>query len=403
MTPSPSETPGSRAADPRLVRRLWGIFAVLVVAGILLRATAPDPQAVGAAGPALAAIAVDTLRVSPRAVVSEAEFSGVVEAARHLRLVSETQGRVVELGAEDLDAVDGDQLLIQVDPLLAQVAVDRAQAAISRTRSELGLARTSLERQRNLAERSVASESALDDASNRSRVAQAAIREARANLAEAQDALGKKAIRAPFAGVLRDFEPERGEVLQVGQVLGELLDLSAARVTIGLSDRQIVDVQPGQTVQVTVEALPNATFEGKVLRVAAAADATSRRFPVEVEIPNPDRRILPGMVARVRIGLGGKTERMLVPREAVAEEYGLRFVFVLTPDPESGELRAERRRVEVREVPFDLRWLEVESGLASGERVATTRVRLLRDGSVVSDAAATVAAPESTSATTDAS
>ena len=99
---------------------------------------------------------------------------------------------------------------------------------------------TSLDRQQSLKDRAVASESTFDDATNRSRVAEAAIRDARAQLDEARDDLAKKTIRAPFAGVLRSFRLEQGEVVSVGQEIGELLDLESARVTIGLSDRQIV-------------------------------------------------------------------------------------------------------------------------------------------------------------------
>jgi multidrug efflux pump subunit AcrA (membrane-fusion protein) len=130
---------------------------------------------------------------------------------------------------------------------------------------------------------------------------------------------------------------------------------------------------------VALEAYGGERFPGRVLRVGAAADEATKRFPLEIEIDNADRRLLPGMVARVDLDLATRAERLLVPREALVSEFGLGFVFVLTPD-ERGELRAHRRRVVPRELPFDPALVEISSGLEEGERIAVSEVRALRDG-----------------------
>ena len=369
-------------SDRRLFRGLLIAAGVLVAGGILLRATAPEPPPVAAPGEGAAAIEVRTLAVAAAPQRDQALLSGVLEAKRRVRISSETTGRVLEVGAEELDAVEGEQLLVQVDPLRARVAVERAAAAVTRAESELSLARTSLERQQSLKDRDVTSDSAFDDASNRRRVAQATIRDARAQLEEARDELSKKTIQAPFAGVLSSFEIEPGEFVRVGQELGELLDLSTARTTLGLSDRQVVGVASGSRVAVRVEALPNEVFEGEILRVGVAAERDSRKFPVEVEIQNPEGRLLPGMIARVELALGGGQERIVVPREALVQEFDLRFVYLVLPD-DDGVLRAQRRRVSVRDLPFDPSQVEVTAGLDVGDRVAVSGVRSLSNGTLV--------------------
>lgn len=366
------------ASGRRVQIALWVAIAALVIGGVALRVTAPTPDPIAAAGETAAAPEVNALELVRVRRPDRVLASGVLEAKRSVHLSSETAGRVLEVGAEALDRVEAGQLLVQVDPLRARLAVERAQAAVTRAESELALARTSLERQQSLRERAVASESAFDDASNRSRVAESAIRDARAQLDEARDELAKKTIRAPFAGVLRSFGPERGEVVGVGQEIGELLDLSSARVTIGLSDRQIVALRPGAPASVEIEAYPGERMPGTVLRVGAASDEGTKRFPVEIEIDN-DGRLLPGMVARVELDLASEESRLLVPREALLEEFGLAFVFVLAGDDE-GALRAERRRVVSRGLPFDPASVEIAAGLAEGERIAVSEVRELRDG-----------------------
>jgi len=355
------------------------VIVLLVLGGLILRATAPEPDPVSAAGVAAAALEVGSLQVATVLHPDRVLVSGVLEARRSVRISSETSGRVLEIGAEALDRVEEGQVLVQIDPLRARVAVDRADAAVTRATSELSLARTSLDRQQSLKDRAVASESAFDDASNRQRVAESAIRDAQAQRDQARDELAKKTIRAPFAGVLRSFRVERGEVVRVGQEIGELLDLGTARVTIGLSDRQIVSVEAVTPVSVEVEAYPNEVFEGRVLRVGSAADEGSRKFPAEIEIDNADRRLLPGMVARVALELDAKEPRLLLPREALVREFGLGFVFVIDTE-EGGESRVHRRRVSARDLPFDPTLIEVDSGLRDGERVAVSGVRALRDG-----------------------
>ena len=366
----------------RIRNALIAAIGLLVLGGIVLRATAPSPDELVAGAAVAAAVEVTSLEVATVLRPDRVVASGVLEARRSVRISSETSGRVLEVGAEALDPVEEGQLLVQIDPLRARVAVERAEAAVTRARSELGLAMTSLDRQQSLKDRAVASESTFDDATNRSRVAEAAIRDARAQLDEARDDLAKKTIRAPFAGVLRSFRLEQGEVVSVGQEIGELLDLESARVTIGLSDRQIVSLTPGAPASVRVEAHPNEVFEGTVLRVGAAADAASRRFPAEIELANPDRRLLPGMVVRVEFDVGFEAPRLLVPREAVIHEFGLGFVYLLVAE-EDGVLRVRRRSVSALELPFDPAFVEIASGLRDGERIAVSGVRGLRDGMAV--------------------
>ena len=198
---------------------------------------------------------------------------------------------------------------------------------------------------------------------------------------EARDQLSKKVIRAPFEGVLRTFSVEVGEYVRDGQQLAELLDLATVRMTVGVSDRQIVSIRRGAPVEVDVEALPGERFAGTVLRVGSATDADTRKFPVEVEVANPDERLLPGMVARVTLDLGDERPVLLVPRDATVDEFALRFVYVLEPD--GSDTVARRRNVRLRDVAFQPGVLQVDDGLESGETIAVTGMRQLSSGAVV--------------------
>jgi membrane fusion protein (multidrug efflux system) len=284
---------------------------------------------------------------------------------------------------EKLDFVEAGQILFRMDPLLAELDVEQAEAALTRAESQLALALANLGRQNSLAGNSVASESARDEAVNNEKVARATLRESRVALVRARDRLAKKTLAAPFAGELISFPVKVGEYVRPGERVGELLEVEHLRITIGLADHEIVLVVPGAAARLAVEARPGEVFEGTVLRAGGAVDSASRKFPVQVEIANPEGRLLPGMVARVGIDLGPPVELTSIPREAVLREFGVPFVYVLKPMAETGGWQAERRRVEVKDIPFWPIRLEVTSGLQPGERIALSSLRQLRDGAAV--------------------
>jgi membrane fusion protein (multidrug efflux system) len=368
-----------------------GLTVALVVGGLLLFVSKPEQVTEGTAGDEAALRAVRIERVVRQPVQARAEIAGVLEARRVVQLFSETRGPVLEVGAESLDRVEPGQVLVQVDPLQAVVAVERAEAMVARSRSQLALARSNLERLKGLSKRGVASDADLEDGQSGANVAAASVREARAELTRARDELANKTIAAPFAGVLRGFEVETGEYVSEGERLGELLDLGAARATVGLTDLEVVAVRAGEAVEARVPAWPGEQFPGRILRVGAASDLETKKFPVEVELPNDEGRLLPGMVASIALVLGTPEPRTVIPREAAIEEFGLRYVWVA--EREEDGLVVHRRRVGVRVLPFQPARLEVLSGLEAGESIVVSGARDLREGERVRSSGSSSARP----------
>ncbi len=346
-----------------------GIAAAGLLGGMLLQATAPDPEALAPA--AAQAPLVDTYRLEVVPFQPRTTIIGLLEPRREVEIFAETRGRVIEIGADEFDAVAQEQLLVRMKPLLAKVAVNRAEAAIARAKSQGILARATLKRAQGLAKVDVSSRSVLDEAENAARQARAARLEAEAALAEAKDRLGKATIKAPFAGVLRNFNP-----------IAELLDVSALRVRISLTDRQIVSVLPGTPASLEVDARPGEAFSGRVISVSGAADPLSRKFQLLVEVDNRAGRLLPGMVTRVDLTLGETRDVMTLPLDSVLDQFGLRYAFVIVGNPES-DWEVVKRRIDTRPIPFRPTELEVVAGLAEGELVAVSSIRQLQDGMIV--------------------
>jgi membrane fusion protein (multidrug efflux system) len=357
---------------------------VLLAGFVFLLATAPDGGDSGAPSPDRGRRVVSSTLVSEQLIDAEVRLSGILEADREVRLSAESSGRVVVMGAQALDAVTKGQILLEIDPIPAEIAVRQAQAQVDRTESELALATAQSRRSTSLAEREVLSQSEIDSTKSRLGVARAALASARAQLDRALDDRAKRTIRAPFSGVLRSFQPQEGEFVRIGQEVGELVSLDMLTLEVGLTDRDIAWVPQGSKAEIFVEAMPDRVFEGVAQRIARAANADNRKFPVEIEVPNSNRNLRPGMVAQARIELARSTRILAIPREAVLSQLGVSSVFLSEDEPDTDLQRLRQIPIRVRPVPFRATLVEVVSGLEPGQRIATSDLRQLSDNELVS-------------------
>ena len=133
----------------------------------------------------------------------------------------------------------------------------------------------------------------------------------------------------------------------------------------------------------SVDAYPGEWFGGTIYSLGRTPDPVTHKYRVPVRIPNAEGRLLPGMLGRARLVLGEAGRTLRIPRRAVSSEFEIDYLYVLEDESDGGAARVERRRVAVRPVPFRPQLLDVTSGLASGERIALSGIRDLRDGSRV--------------------
>ena len=185
--------------------KLWvplGLLAAGVLGALLLLATAPSPET---APPPTAIPVVRTVVAETRDVQIRIASYGTVSPRSETELVPEVSGRVEWVSPSLVSGgffEEGDPLL-RVDRYDYEVEVERARARLARAESQAALQAKALARQRELARRDVESASRLDDAINTDRVARATLREARAELAQAERDLDRTEIRAPYAGRVR--------------------------------------------------------------------------------------------------------------------------------------------------------------------------------------------------------
>lgn len=373
------------------------VAGAMLLLALALRWTAPQPGDAGEA-PAVSAdrqrpsVSVDAMRVEARPSRHEVEIAATFEACREVVIGAEVSGRVIEQAVEESQRVEAGEALVRLDPALAEVAIERARATLGSVVAVADLARALHQRQRELKQQGVGSQTDFDQTLSEAARSSAAVAEARAALHEAETLLEKTVIRAPFAGVVTRTPLEPGAYVRVGDAVAEMADLAEIEVVVGVDDRQIIALDAERPVEVAADALPGEWFDGRIASLGRTPDAATQKYRVPVRVPNADMRLLPGMIGRVRLSLGDETLALRVPRRAVRSEYELDFVWVLELEgaPDAGEAgtgdgegplaRARRRRVKSTPVPFRPDLADVSSGLEPGELIATSNLRELADG-----------------------
>jgi multidrug efflux pump subunit AcrA (membrane-fusion protein) len=183
------------------------------------------------------------------------------------------------------------------------------------------------------ARRVAATQAQLEEARNGPR--RETIAKARADVA-AQEAvvarferdLTKTSIRAPFDGFVAEKRTELGEWIQEGGPVCDLVNIESVRVRADVPESAVLFARPGAPVSVEVDALGR-SLPAAITRVIPVANPAARTFPVEIDLPNADHTVLPGMFCWVRVPAGPPGRRLLAHRDAIVARGTSKQVFVV--------------------------------------------------------------------------
>ncbi|HJS24714.1 MAG TPA: efflux RND transporter periplasmic adaptor subunit [Pyrinomonadaceae bacterium] len=206
-------------------------------------------------------------------------------------------------------------------------------------------------------------------------VARTNVANAQAQLALAQKNLSYAVIPAPIDGYVSERTADLGEYVSPQQKVVTIVRTNPLRIRIDIPEQAIPEVSVGQSVSITTSAWPDRNFSGRVARIAPNVSATSRTLTVEAEIENSSGTLKPGQFATVRILQERAEPAVLVPARAVVNEAGVSRLYVI----KNGH--AEQRIVQTGQAEGDL--IEIKSGMAADEQVATSNIEQLSDGIAV--------------------
>jgi RND family efflux transporter MFP subunit len=331
-------------------------------------------------------------------LVLPGNIQAVTEAPILARAEGYVQRRYVDIGDRvtsgqllaEVEAPDLDQQVRQAQASLVQSQSDleRANAALEQGKANESIAELTASRWANLVRRGAVSKQDNDQyqAQYLAQVAnvkalERAVDAAKANIAAAQAGLGRLSemqgylkVRAPFAGVVTLRNVDVGTLINTGNtMLFRIAQTNLLRTYLNVPQSNAVEVHVGQMASLATPELPERKFSGAVTRTANALDPSSRTLLVEVQVPNPDGKLLPGMYVEVDLHMPRKDPPLLLPSDTLSVRPEGTMVALVGPNN-----AVHFQRVVVgRDFGSDI---EVLSGLTAGDQVIANPNDAVQEG-----------------------
>lgn len=241
-------------------------------------------------------------------------YVGMVEANSSTSLSFAVAGNVTRVYVREGQKVAAGTLLAQVDESTYRQSHDAAVATLRQ-------AQDGYDRLKQLHDKGTISE--VQWVEMETKLAQAVSTEAiaRRNLENCQ-------LTAPFSGVVGQVNVAEGANVMPGMTALTLLQTHGMQVTVPIPENRISDIRVGQPAQITVSALDNRTFDGKVASKGVVANPLSHNYDITIPLPNADASLMPGMVCSVSLPSADTAQIIVLPNRVVKMENGQHFVWM---------------------------------------------------------------------------
>lgn len=261
--------------------------------------------------------------------------------------------------------------------LLAVLRQPELEHQLYQAQANFDLAKVTLERVQELHAKQLIAKQELDDSRTKFEVA-------KRTLDLQHTYLNYARIIAPFDGYVTKryvdpgaFIPQATGVVSAVNTILTVMDLSEVKVLVNVPERDVSNVHVGDALSLSLDAYPDQTFHGRVTKFAPALDSGSRTLQVEIDIPNTDMALKPGMFARVMLVLERHPQALAVPSEALLVNELGSFIFAIGPTQNGAPTV---RRVAVRTGIEDGGQVEILGGLGPNDQVVRTGKELVHDG-----------------------
>ncbi|MCW5626465.1 MAG: efflux RND transporter periplasmic adaptor subunit [Burkholderiales bacterium] len=282
---------------------------------------------------------VQVVRVSAASSDLGASYIGDVraryETALSFRLPGKIAMRMVDVG----DRVKAGQVIARLDPADEQLGVEAAQQQLTAAESQYEQAKNDLARFKDLFEQGFVGSAEFERRTTTYKVAEAQLRQARANLGVNRNQSTYTTLRADHEGVVTSLAAEVGQVVTAGQLVAKVARPGDKEVVIAVSENRLSELRAAKEINVGLWADPNAVFKGRLREVAPSADPATRTYAAKVTILNPSPDVALGMTAGVFLKGVPQEQSVRLPSTALFQKDDQPAVWVMDPKTATVQLR----------------------------------------------------------------
>jgi len=382
-TGSPAATGGavraSRGSRYLVVISVVAVLAIGYFAGVIqrVRAQARLMASTRQEGQTI----VNVTNASHPAHGVELSLPGDVHAFEQTEIYARADGYLLKWHSDIGSKVEAGQVLADIDTPELDQELNQARAVLEQAQANLTLARTSSERWQGLLQQHAVSQQEVDEKAGALAARQADLQAAEAAVARLSQLTSFKQVRAPFAGTITRRLVDPGALIRAGgsgnaSALFQLAQMDTLRVHVNVPQAYLRDVATGAGVHVRVAEYPERVFAGKVVRTSGAFDPGTRTLLTEIEVPNRDGALFPGIHVDVELSLQQSNPPLVVPSTSV---------MVRSMGPQVAVVNeSDAIRLQKVQLGRDLgQTVEIVAGLKEGDRVVTNPTDALVDGAQV--------------------
>jgi membrane fusion protein (multidrug efflux system) len=306
------------------------------------------------------AVPVEVVKAGRRSIAASYLGTAPLEARGESQVVAKTSGIALRVFVDVGQQVSAGQPLVQIDR-------DRATLQVAQADAQVRKLEANYRRASQLVEQKMVSVNDVEQL-------RYDLENARASLRLARLELSYGTVTAPISGVVASRSIKPGNLVQINTPIFTIVDTSRLEATLNAPEREIETLKAGQVVQLTVDALPGKTFEGRIDRVSPVVDSGSGTFRVICSFDGGGL-LQPGMFGRIRIEYDQRANALVIPRSALLEDGTAPAVYTVKDG------KATRRALKLGYI--DGEWVEVREGLGVGDPVVVAGKAALREGSAV--------------------
>lgn len=327
--------------------------------------------------PREAAVAVKGFKVGRFNYEDSLNELGTIKGALEFKLSFEIPGVVSSINYREGERYEEGALLISLRQDDILLRLKRAQAEFNKADAQAKIAEDKQREHEKLLAMGAIPKTTLEKVKLEAESARFEAEAARLEMKANEAMLEKSNLYAPSAGMIGELSIEEGETVTPNSLLGSHVMTEHVYAELGIVERDVNKIALGQKARVFVDAYPDKTFEGVIENVAPVVSGTSRTATAKVRLENPDRVLLPGMFARIRILLYSKKNTLVVPTDAVQGSEGEQFVYAV----ELQKNTVSKRPITIGYTRTD--YSQVDAGLSEGEIIAISGLEQLEEGKKV--------------------
>ena len=306
-------------------------------------------------------IPVRVAAVSRQKLNADSSVSGTFQPYQQLAVISEVHGKITQLNYKNGDFVQAGAILLSLDNEAIQIQMDIAKVNLAKSEKDLG-------RLKNLLGEGGITQQQIDDIQN-------AVENLKGQIRTLDKQMRTTQVKAPISGTVTGRMVEKGAFVAPAMKILDIVNVNRLKMAVYLTDEEVFQVRKGQKVDIVPDLYAGARLSGIVTFIDVQAD-NSKRFLVEVELPNPSSSPLKaGMAGRAYFSSGKQTDVLALPRECVVGSVRDASVFVVLAD------KAVLRPVQLGRIFGG--YAEILGGLKEGDQVVISGQINLQDGTKI--------------------